>query len=146
MGNGGDPERTEALEIALRMLRVRDRFESEIRARCAVEECSPEEIDAAIESLRAKRFIDDRRVAKGLAFKLTQAKAWAPARIEAELRHRGADESAIEDALRALPEESKTVARFARMQRVSGSALARKLFSAGFSEDAILVFLDSSRG
>jgi SOS response regulatory protein OraA/RecX len=146
MGIGGDPEKTKALEVALRMLRVRDRFESEIRARCADEGCSQSEIEAAIDSLRLRKFVDDRRVAKNLAFKLTQTKAWAPARIESELRHRGASEEAIDDALRSLPDESATLARFVRMQRAKGSALARKLCSAGFSEDAVFRYLESAGG
>lgn len=146
MGIGGDPGKKKALEIALRMLRVRDRFESEIRARCADEGCSESEIDAAVESLRSRRFVDDRRVARNLAFKLTQSKAWPPTRIEVELRHRGASEEAIDDALRSLPDESITIVKFARMQKATGSALARKLYSAGFSEDAVFRYLESAGG
>jgi SOS response regulatory protein OraA/RecX len=146
MGIGGNPERTRALEIALKMLRVRDRFESEIRARCINEGCSDEEIELALDSLRLRRFVDDKRIAKNLAYQFTQRKAWPPAKIEAELRGRGAGEDVIENALRSLPPEDKTVSRYARMQRVSGSALARKLYAIGFSEDAIIGFLESSRG
>lgn len=146
MGIGGDPDKTKALEIALKMLRARDRFEAEIRARCASEGCSDEEIELALDALRLRRFVDDKRVAKNVAYQLTQKKAWPPARIEAELRGRGASEEAVEHALRSLPPEEQTVSRFARMQKATGSALARKLYAFGFSEDAIVAFLESSRG
>lgn len=146
MGIGGNPEKTKALEIALKMLRVRDRFEAEIRARCINEGCAKDEIELALDSLRLRRFVDDKRIAKNIAHQLTQKKAWPPAKIEAELRGRGAGEEAIENALRSLPPEEKTVSRYARMQRATGSALARKLYSVGFSEDAIVAFLESSRG
>jgi SOS response regulatory protein OraA/RecX len=140
MKPGEHPEFDDALSAALHMLRGRDRFESEIRAGVTAR---AEVLDQAIEYLRSRKFLNDFRTARNLAFKWSHAKSWSKGRIAHELNKRGAADDAIAEAVAALPEDEAVAGRLARYSRLEGRKLARKLSAAGFDEETIERFVAS---
>jgi SOS response regulatory protein OraA/RecX len=117
--------------MALQMLRVRDRFEAEIRTRCDLEGFPSDE---ALEWLRSRRLVDDFRVARDFAQKACRNKLWAHGRIRAEIVRRSDSEEAADAAVAGLPPEIDTARRLIRKL---GSVNPRKLANAGFDEDTI---------
>lgn len=132
-----DAEFKRALAVALRMLRARDRFEAEVRARCASKAFTDAVIEPVVAFLKQMRFLDDERLSKHLANLWTQEKCWPPPRVAAELERRGAPSQCVESALQELPDEVETARRFAQTCRLGKSDLMKRLTAAGFSQDAI---------
>ncbi|MCH8275129.1 MAG: regulatory protein RecX [Armatimonadetes bacterium] len=139
MKRGQGTEPSQALSIALKMLRARDRFEAEIRAKCGEKECDEAAVEKAVAFLRSKGMLHDFRLAAHLAERWTEEKCWGPLRVRAELERRDAPAEAIEDALASLPDETETARRFAaRAKSQKPETLARRLSAAGFSEECVL--------
>lgn len=108
--------------------------------------CPSEEIEHAIEVCRKRRYLDDFKLAREIAHRLDFKKHYGPARIEAELRKRFADDAAVSRALRGLKPESETVlyatAELRRKGVLTPAQIGRRLAARGFSEEAIRSALD----
>jgi regulatory protein len=118
--------------LALKLLKARDRFESELRGKLAASSSPSSEIDEAISALKALGYIDDARHTLTVAAWLSRTKLWGRRRIAAELRHRGAPKKSIPAAIESLPEDSETASLLARKTKREGPALARRLAAAGY--------------
>lgn len=125
----------EALDAAMRALRVRDLSAHDLRARLEEKEFPPAVCDAALESLERTGLLDDRRFAENRAHTLA-ARGSGDALIRHELQRAGVDDDAIENALGTLdPEVERAQAVAGR--RGPGPKTARYLHSKGFSDDAV---------
>jgi SOS response regulatory protein OraA/RecX len=137
---------TDALAVALRLLRNRDYFVEELRRSLARRGCPSEEIEYAIEVCKKRRYLDDLKLAREIAHRLDFKKHYGPARIEAELRKRFADDHAVSRAIRGLKPESETVlyamAELRRKGVLTPAQIGRRLAARGFSEEAIRSALD----
>lgn len=136
----------DTLAVALRLLRNRDYFVEELRRALARRGCPQDEIEYSIEVCRKRRYLDDIKLARDIAHRLDFKKHYGPARIEAELRKRFADDAAVSRAIRGLKPESETVvyavADLRRKGVLTPSQIGRRLAARGFSEEAIRSALD----
>ncbi len=123
--------------LALKLLRARDRFESELRGKLAASSSPSSEIDEAISALKACGYIDDTRYAIAVASRLSRTKFWGRRRIAAELRHRGANRDAVSSAIESLPDDSETAPLLVRKCKSVGPTLARRLAAAGYNHGLI---------
>lgn len=124
----------DALKVALEAIRRRDRFESELRT---LLETKGFEVEPVIEYLKGRRFVDDRRVASTEVERLSR-KGLGPDRIRAELEARGAEDTAISNALAELdsPEETAKAALAKKFPcEIDVPRAMRFLLSRGFEED-----------
>ncbi|MFQ5789276.1 MAG: regulatory protein RecX [Acidobacteriota bacterium] len=138
-----------ALDFALRRLARRAHSEGELVGKMTRAGFPREEIAAALDYLRARRYVDDEAFGRGFAVAAAERKHWGPARIGRRLRDRGLSETQIESALaEAFPSGEDRVieqalARFRRRARDRGTPQQRKarayrhLFARGFSPEAI---------
>ncbi|HWP30434.1 MAG TPA: RecX family transcriptional regulator [Fimbriimonadales bacterium] len=129
---------TRALRIALKMLRARGCFENEIRTRCLEKNCPPSEIESALNDLRAKKLLNDARLAEHLALLWSESKGWGNERIIETLMARGAPQEAIESSIARLPPEYERAERLVR--GLDSRKALYKLRSAGFSEETLEKF------
>ena len=124
----------DALKVALEAIRRRDRFESELRS---LLETKGFEVEPVIDYLRGRRFLDDRKVASTEVDRLSR-KGLGPDRIRAELEARGAEDTAISNALAELGSQEET-AKAALAKKFPGEIdvprAMRFLLSRGFEED-----------
>lgn len=126
------------LALFLKRLRTRDAFEKELRDYARLKKCPPHAVESALNTLRAKKLVDDFRLARHLAEIWTETKLWAPARIANELSSRGATPEAIENALSYLPQEHITARKLLKkLRKLPPTTLARRLASYGYSEECI---------
>lgn len=128
---------SDTLAHALKLLKARDRFESELRGLLAAASSPSSEIDEAISALKSLGFLDDARHASAIAARLSRTKLWARRRIVADLRHRGASRGDAATACESLPEDRETAALFVRKCKCQGAALARRLAAAGYDHALI---------
>lgn len=105
---------------ALRLLALRELSEAQVRQRLAKRDHSPEDIDAAIDRLKAERALDDRRVAGAIARRETSFRKRGRRRVELALAKAGVDRDV---ARRALDEHFEQTDRTALIEE----ALARRL-------------------
>lgn len=126
--------------LALKLLKARDRFESEVRGNLTAASSPTSEIDEAIAALRALGFLNDERLATRTAEQLSSQKLWPKERIRIHLEGLGAP---TDDAVAALPDDRETALRLAKKSRKQGLALARRLSSAGFDEETVRAILES---
>jgi SOS response regulatory protein OraA/RecX len=138
MGEHMHPQ-SRTFALALKLLKARDRFESEVRGSLTAASSPPSEIDEAITALRTLGFIDDVRLSCSVAQRLSSQKHWSRARIEEHLRVRGAPT----DCIGGLPDDRDTAAAVVKKSRLSGVQLARRLVSYGFDEDLVSALCDS---
>jgi len=124
-----------ALAAALRKLKSRDRFEAEIRS--ALGSFDADVAEHTIETLKAKRLLDDVRTARN--YVAAHGGSKGAERIRQELLARGAAETVIEAAL-VDQEEGEALNALLRKrfkpQDDPGKA-GRYLISRGFEEEAV---------
>jgi regulatory protein len=88
----------DAYTSALRILQYRFNSERELRRKLAAKKFDGAEIDAAIERLRAEKWIDDERFA-GAFVRTRASKKVGPARIQRELTAAGVDRATADRVL-----------------------------------------------
>ena len=124
--------------LALKLLKARDRFESEVRGILTAASSPTSEIDEAISALRNLGFLNDDRLAERTAQKLA-AKFWPRERIRRHLE----DLAAPTYSVALLPSDMETARRLAIKSGRLGAALARKLSSAGFDAEVVREICES---
>ena len=135
----------QALDLALRKLKTKDRFESEIRLFLA--EFPTESTDRVIRFLKDRRIIDDTKTTLNLIERYSGKRAVGSEKLRAELIERGAPEETVDAALGELLNEDRQrmyealTAKFSPGDNSRAKA-ARFLFSRGFPEDEIEGALD----
>jgi SOS response regulatory protein OraA/RecX len=119
--------------LALKLLKARDRFESEVRGSLTAASSPASEIDEAISALRRSGFLNDERLAERVARRLSQEKLWSRERIRIHLDTLGAPTDCVD----ALPDDRVTAQRLATKTKKVGPPLARRLASAGFDAETV---------
>jgi SOS response regulatory protein OraA/RecX len=127
--------RLEALDIAARSLRLRDRSELEVAERLAARGVAPVYRREAVTVLRRAGLLDDARFANTRAATLSD-RGYGDDAIRHDLEQRGLDAEAVAGAMAALPPERERVTTLE--DRFGGGArAARALARRGFGEDAL---------
>lgn len=135
----------EALELALRKLRARDRFEAEIRS--VLSEFPITTVDRVISHLKDRRIIDDDRSIINLIEHYSGRRSIGLERLRAELIRRGAPEETIDAVLGDVRRDERQkmlealAAKYSPTVGDRGKA-ARFLHSRGFAEEEIEGALD----
>jgi SOS response regulatory protein OraA/RecX len=125
----------DAVEVALRALRHRDRSAAQIDAQLAARGVSESERVDALATLARTGLVDDRRFAETRASALADRGA-GNAFIRHDLLLAGVDDDVIEHAFAALEDERIRAERIVA-RRGGGAKTARYLSGKGFSEDTI---------
>jgi SOS response regulatory protein OraA/RecX len=140
-----DSSYREALEFALKKLRTRDRYESEVRLLLGAFE--PLAVERVIRLLKERRIIDDTKTTQNLIERYSGKRSVGAERLRAELLERGAPEETV-DAILGLSfaDQRQTMfealsSKFSR-EGVSRVKAARFLVSRGFPEEEIEGVLD----
>ncbi len=89
-----------AYQAALRMLARRNHFRAELADKLLRRGFASAEVEAALERCAGLGLIDDEGLASRFAEVRGTESGWGPRRIEAELRRRGVDRAAAEEASR----------------------------------------------
>jgi regulatory protein len=134
----------DALEIAVRALRARDRTVAELETRLAERGVGDAERSDAIETLARAGFLDDGRVACARAAALADRGA-GDALIRTDLVQRGVAAELVEEALGALEDES-TRAQRVLARRGRSPKTVRYLASRGFGEETLEEIVARSTG
>ncbi len=135
----------EALELALRKLKTKDRFESEVRLFLA--EYPTQAVDHVITFLKERRIIDDTKTTIHLIERYSGKRAIGLEKLRAELLERGAPEETISVVLGEFLDEERQrmqdalTAKFSPEHSTRAQA-ARFLYSRGFDEEEIEGALD----
>ena len=147
----------EAYVSALTMLAVRELSEAQVRQRLARREYEADDIDLAIERLKAERALDDARTAGAIARRETAFRKRGKLRVQLALSRAGIDRTV---ARRAIDEtfgqlEPGTLIEAALDKRLRGrkrvndqaeyARLYRYLAGQGFDSDEIRRALDARR-
>ena len=130
-------EREDAVEVALRALRVRDRTAAELDSRLAERGLDAAEREDALERLERAGYVDDGRFARLRAEQLA-GRGSGDALIRHDLETRGVAGEHVDAALDTLEPERERAARIVA-RRGSGPKTTRYLASRGFGEDALAV-------
>jgi len=109
-----DPEFDKAYEAALAMLRMTDRFESEIRRRLGA--YSTETVDAVIGRLRDRGILNDQRSATRYFEDRTGRHALGSTRIAGQLERRGAPQEVIDSVVQQV-DDTKVAMSLLRSER-----------------------------
>jgi SOS response regulatory protein OraA/RecX len=125
----------EALEIAARALRHRDRSRATLRARLAGAGIAPWACEQALDTLVRAGVVDDERFARTRAEALAR-RGSGDALIRADLLASGVSVSAATRAIDELDSERERAIRLAAARGAS-TATARWLARRGFGDDAI---------
>jgi regulatory protein len=128
-------ERDDAVELALRALRHRDRSSAELAMRLEQRGVEAAEREQALATLERIGYVDDERFARSRAEQLA-ARGSGDALIRHDLQGRGIAAEHVETALEALEPEREHAARLAE-QRGRSVKTARYLASRGFGADAL---------
>jgi regulatory protein len=128
-------ERPDAVETALRALRVHDRTAAELDARLAQRGVDAVARVEALETLERIGYVDDERFARTRAERLAE-RGSGDALIRDDLERRGIAAERIEAALAGIEPEPERAARIVE-RRGSGIKTARYLATRGFGEDAV---------
>ena len=96
-----------ARESALRLLSYRDRSESEIRRRLAGNDFPEDIVDEVIDHLAGVGLIDDEKFSRDWVKQRTISRPMGRTRLAWELRAKGIDQPAIEQALQDLDENAE---------------------------------------
>jgi SOS response regulatory protein OraA/RecX len=129
------PERPDAVEQALRVLRHHDRSTAELDARLAQRGVDAAEREQALETLERIGYVDDERLARRRAEQLA-ARGSGDALIRHDLEGRGIAVEHVEAAIADLEPERARAARIAE-HRGRSLKTARYLASRGFGPDAL---------
>lgn len=144
------PDKPSAYDKALDLLARRSHFRRELGAKLAARGYPENEIDAALDRLAERGFVDDRETARQwLEARLARGPE-GRRRLSAELIRRGADSEVIDEVLaEQLPEDDRPAAREAAerwLRRRAGEprpdALARHLERKGFAPGTIRGLLE----
>ena len=139
-----DPQYREALELALKKIGSKDRFESEVQA--FLSDFPNDTSERVIAFLKDRRIINDTRTIQTLLERYSGKRSIGIEKLRAELLERGAPEETVEAVLVQFAEgESQRMldALSAKFKPSDSRAKAgRFLFSRGFSEDEIESALD----
>jgi regulatory protein len=127
--------RDDAVELALRALRHRDRSSAELAMRLEERGVEAAEREQALETLERIGYVDDERFALSRAEQLA-ARGSGDALIRHDLQGRGIAAEHVETAVEALEPERERAARLAE-QRGRSIKTARYLASRGFGADAL---------
>jgi regulatory protein len=142
---------------ALRLLARRELSESQVRERLARKGHGADEIDAAVERLKAERAIDDARVAAAIARTETGIKRRGRLRVRQRIQSAGISPEIAKQALDSVFEEvdDEALLRSALGRRLRGDRpiaddrefqrLYRYLSAQGFESDRILRALRARR-
>ena len=96
-----------ALDKALRLLSYRDRTKSEIRKRLLGDDFPEDVVDDAIGQLLGLGYLDDQKFSRDWVKARTIAKPMGKTRLAWELRAKGVDQPAVEEALDNLDENAE---------------------------------------
>jgi regulatory protein len=129
------PQPPDAVDVAVRALRARDRSTAELDARLERRGLGERERAEALETLTRIGYVDDERFALTRAEQLA-ARGSGDAMIRDDLERRGVGAEQIESALARLEPEHERAARIVR-DRGAGAKTARYLASRGFGEEAV---------
>lgn len=141
MNQQDNPEYVYAMTVALKALKSRDRFASDIRLRCKRAGCKQEATELVLQELSEKSLIDDTSLAKRTAERWSQEKKWGKRRIYLELRKRGAPQESANLAISEIEENINKA--LALIRGKPKDKAARALWSAGFSKDTIQTVLET---
>ena len=133
----------DALELAYRALRVRDRTERELDERLAARGVAEVARAEALATLRRTGLVDDRRFAERRASALAGRGA-GNGLIRHELESAGVSEDLVEEVLAALDPELER-ARVVVERRGTGARTARYLSGRGFADDVVGAVAGGSR-
>lgn len=149
--NAGENERDEiekAKDIALRLLKIRNRSEKEITDRLARKNVHPHVISKTVEFLKSTRLIDDRQFTKTW-IDARLKKPFGIHRISFELKEKGINNDLIEEGLsfftQNYPEDEIVLAlakkRLSKYKNLDNDVIKHRLFGylvrRGFSSEAI---------
>ncbi len=115
-------EKSDAIQVALRYLNLRDRTEHELRSHLQRKGFAPRCVDTAVEKLRGWGYLDDERMALRWGQARIESGQWGPFRLARELARRGVSEDLVEDVLRRLmvEREEASLARTAAARYLRG--------------------------
>jgi regulatory protein len=95
----------DAYVTGLRLLARRELSTPQLRSRLAARGCPPDEVDAALERLRAEGALDDRRMARAAASTAARVRHRGRLRILRELEAAGVDRETAREAVEAVFDE-----------------------------------------
>jgi regulatory protein len=132
-----------AFQKAVELLGRRSHFRRELEAKLVQRGYDPSEVAETLTRLADRDLIDDRRTAREYVRGRLARKALGRPRLAHELRQRGVDSEAAEEALAELyPDDDLDLARrAARGARGSRETVARRLDRLGFSGRSIVAVL-----
>jgi regulatory protein len=142
---------------ALKMLGRRELSEAQVRQRLARRQHEPEEIEAAVERLKAERAIDDVRVAEAIARTETVVKRHGKLRVKRQIESAGiapaTARQALDEVFDGLDDDALIEAALAKRLRGRERArddrefqrLFRYLISQGFEPDNVTKVLRTRR-
>lgn len=110
-----------AREAALRFLDHAPRTAAEVRRRLARDGWPEEAIAAVLEGLEEAGLVDDRAFSRQWVQSRARRKGLGPARLEAELRQRGVDREAVQEALAQLDAQAALESALEAAQRRFGA-------------------------
>ena len=141
----------DAFTVALRLLSSRELSETQLRTRLIRRQLDANEIDTAIDRLKADGTLNDRRVAVAVARLESTIKHRGRARVIQKVRQAGIDAETAEDAVREVFEDVDETALLDRAleRRLRGNTpreldekgrarIVRGLVAQGFSLERIL--------
>lgn len=129
-----------ALVRAVDLLARRAHSERELRLKLAARGYEELEIEAAVERLKAERYLDDAALCRDLAAAYLEERKYGYRYIRCKLRERGfaadivAEALGVEDEERELAAAAAVLARKYDAQRTGPEKIYRFLLSRGFSE------------
>ena len=148
----------DAYTVALALLSARELSETQLRARLARRQLDSDDIDTAIDRLKADGTLNDRRVAVAVARLESAIKHRGRARVMQKVRQAGIDADTAEDAVREVFEDVDETALLDRAleRRLRGKApreldekgrarIVRGLVAQGFRLESVLKRLKSDR-
>jgi regulatory protein len=140
---------------ALKMLARREMSEAQVRQRLARREHDGNDIDAAVERLRAERAIDDARVAAAIARTETLVKRHGKLRVRRQIENAGIAPATARLAIDAIDQDDDSLLEAALAKRLRGRVRAaddrefqrlyRFLIGQGFEPDTVSKVLRSRR-
>jgi SOS response regulatory protein OraA/RecX len=133
----------DALELALRALRHRDRSSAEVDSHLEARGVGESERRSTLETLVRTGVVDDRRFAESRASLFAERGA-GDALIRHELRRAGLGPDDIEGAVATLASERERADRVVA-RRGGGPKTARYLVAKGFAEDVVHAVVAESR-
>ena len=134
--------RHEALAIASRLLRSRDRSAQSLEARLSQAGVAPAARREAMEVLQRGGILDDRRFAASRAAALAE-RGYGDDGIRLDLERAGVSAELREEAVAALAPEVERAVEIVKRRR-PGPRMARFLAGKGFGEDAVETALGGS--